>query len=316
MQAPTLVVQAVEAGVRPVKLRLPFRFGSVTLNACPQLFVRVQVELDGGRSASGFAAEMMVPKWFDKRAGFSHLDNIAHLGASVERAATAYAGDRPASAFALFTRHYAALMRAGEQAGATALSAAYGQALIDRAVLDALCRATQASFFDAVRHNHIGLQDSELVPDLRGFDWTAWLPTLQPLRQLAARHTVGMLDALAPVHDDDGELPVSLPAVIQRYGHHVFKIKLGGDPPGRHRPAARGTGGARRTCPWSPLQSGRQRTIRGCCRAGEPVRIAARHAGAAQATRRAAVHRATDRTRPLHRRRVAVAQGTCPIADG
>ena len=34
---PALVVRAIDAGVRPVRLRLPFRFGAVTLRACPQL---------------------------------------------------------------------------------------------------------------------------------------------------------------------------------------------------------------------------------------------------------------------------------------
>ena len=211
-------------------MRLPFRFGAVTLSACPQLFVRVQLDV-GTRRAEGFAAEMMVPKWFDKRAGHAHTDNIAHLADSLRRAREAYLADTPATAFGLFERHYPALMEAGRHAGATALSAAYGQAVIDRAVLDALCRALGQSFFDAVRHNAIGLHDSALLPDLRGHDWNAWLQTLEPLRRLAARHTVGMLDALEPAPADQADgLPVSLPAVIARYGHRHFKIKLGGDP--------------------------------------------------------------------------------------
>ena len=63
-----LVVRAVELRVRPVQLRLPFRFGVSTLTACPQLFVRVEVDVPGHCSGHGVAAEMMVPKWFDKRA--------------------------------------------------------------------------------------------------------------------------------------------------------------------------------------------------------------------------------------------------------
>ncbi len=167
--APLLTVRAVDLGVRPVRLRLPFRFGAVTLSACPQLFVRVTVEVAGQiGTATGFAAEMMVPKWFDKRAGHSHADNVLGLARSVERAAAAYLNDAPASAFGLFVRHYAALMTAGNADGATALTAAYGQAVLDRAVLDALCRARQISFFDAATHNLIGLRDSALVPDLSG----------------------------------------------------------------------------------------------------------------------------------------------------
>lgn len=229
--APTLVVRAVDAGVRPVRLRLPFRFGAVTLSACPQLFVRVAVEV-GGRpgTATGFAAEMMVPKWFDKRADRSHGDNVLGLARSVERAAAAYRNDRPASPFGLFERHCAALMQAGQDDGATALTVAYGQAVVDRAVLDATCRALGVSFFDAATRNLLGLHDSVLVPDLRGWDWTGWLRGLTPLHHIAARHTVGMLDALQPQAADTEGAPVSLPAVITQHGHRHFKIKFGGDP--------------------------------------------------------------------------------------
>ena len=231
MNPPALVVTHVQVGVRPVELRLPFRFGAVTLKRCPQLFVRVELQIEG-RAATGHAAEMMVPRWFDKRPGFSMQDNVLQLAASVQRAAGAYLNDRPVPAFGLFDRHYAALMDDGQRSGATALTAAYGQAVLDRAVLDAACNATGLSFFEAAACNLPGLCDSTTMPDLQGHDWPAWLGTLQPLRQVAARHTVGMLDGLSSLAEDDSQdgLPVSLPAVIARYGHRYFKIKLGGQP--------------------------------------------------------------------------------------
>lgn len=228
--AVSLVVRELRFGVRPVRLRLPFRFGAVTLQACPQLFVRAEVEVAGHAHAAGHAAEMMVPKWFDKRPGFTQADNVAHLQRSCERAAQAYLNDASASPFGLFTRHYAALMKAGEDDGATALSSAYGQALIDRAVLDAACRALNVSFFDAARGNLFGMRGDPLIDDMNGFDWNAWLASLQPLRRIEARHTVGMLDELSAARDGDDGLPITLPAVIERYGVRVFKIKLGGDP--------------------------------------------------------------------------------------
>ena len=79
------VVRAVDLRVRPVRLRLPFRFGANTLTACPQLFVRVEIDVPGHCSGRGFAAEMMVPKWFDKRADRSADDNIADLRAGDPR---------------------------------------------------------------------------------------------------------------------------------------------------------------------------------------------------------------------------------------
>lgn len=226
----SLIVRELAFGVRPVRLRLPFRFGAVTLQACPQLFVRAVVEVVGHGSAQGFAAEMMVPKWFDKRPGFTQADNVAHLQRSCERAAQAYLHDAPASPFGLFARHYGALMRAGAGDDATDLSSAYGQAVIDRAVLDAACRALNTPFFDAAHRNLLGLRDDPLLADLDGFDWSAWLGSLRPLRRIEARHTVGMLDELSAARYGDDGLPITLPATIERYGVRVFKIKLGGDP--------------------------------------------------------------------------------------
>jgi len=43
-------IGAIELYERPVRLRLPFRFGVVTLTECPQAFVRARIETaDGAR---------------------------------------------------------------------------------------------------------------------------------------------------------------------------------------------------------------------------------------------------------------------------
>jgi hypothetical protein len=229
--APRLVVHEIEAGVRPVRLRLPFRFGAVTLNAAPQLFVRAQVEVAGHGVHTGHAAELMVPKWFDKRAGRSLADNVADLAASVRMARAAYLQDKPANPYELYARHAGALQQQGARDGLTELGSAYGQAVIDRAVLDAACRALGMSFFDAVTRNLVGLHDTPLTPELHGLDWNAWLAGMTPLHTLTARHTVGMLDELHNgAAGGSDALPRSLPAVIGRYGNRVFKIKLGGQP--------------------------------------------------------------------------------------
>ena len=225
-----LVVRDVFAGVRPVRLRLPFRFGAATLTACPQLFVRVTADVAGHGTATGWAAEMMVPKWFDKRGALSPAENVAHLATSVRRAADAYRDDDAATPFGLFARHYPGLMQQVERDGLTELSASFGQAVIDRAVIDAACSALGLSFFDAARHNAFGIVDTPLAPDLKGWDWNAWLAQRQPLHHIEARHTVGLLDTLHGIEFGPDGLPASLPAAIARYGHRRFKIKLGGDP--------------------------------------------------------------------------------------
>ena len=69
-EAPAFRIRAVELLERPVTLRLPFRFGVVTLTECPQAFARVRIEHADGSSHWGAAAELMAPKWFDKNLAF------------------------------------------------------------------------------------------------------------------------------------------------------------------------------------------------------------------------------------------------------
>ena len=57
---------------RDVQLRMPFRFGVVTLTSAPQAFVRARIALEDGKEATGAAAEMLVPKWFDKDPALSN----------------------------------------------------------------------------------------------------------------------------------------------------------------------------------------------------------------------------------------------------
>jgi hypothetical protein len=223
-------VRAIETGVRSVRMRLPFKFGASTLTACPQLFVRAEVDVAGRGTAFGWAAELMVPKWFDKRTELSPADNVAHLAKSVELARDAYVGATPATAFDLFCRNYQPICNAGLDTGLTELSAAYGQAVIDRAVIDAVCTALTLSFFEAMQANVFGLCATPLVDDMRGWDWNRWLAQLHPLRRIEFRHTIGLLDEIESARFADDGLPATLPAVIERYGHRFFKIKLGGDP--------------------------------------------------------------------------------------
>jgi L-alanine-DL-glutamate epimerase-like enolase superfamily enzyme len=57
-----------------------------------------------------------------------------------------------------------------------------------------------------------------------------FLKKLKPQAEIAARHTVGLVDPIASSQKklDDG-LPETLEEVIARYGHRWFKLKVGGD---------------------------------------------------------------------------------------
>src|SRR5690349_19153318 len=106
MMAPALRVLQIELFERPVVLRLPFRFGVVTLTACPQAFVKVRIRTESGGEAEGAAAELLAPKWFDKNPALSNEENFDQLRASLRLAREAYLSDPAARpAFGHFAAH-------------------------------------------------------------------------------------------------------------------------------------------------------------------------------------------------------------------
>jgi L-alanine-DL-glutamate epimerase-like enolase superfamily enzyme len=191
---------------RDVKLRMPFRFGVVTLTQAPQAFARVTIAFPDGKSATGAAAELLAPKWFDKNPALSNEDNFEQLRRSMFKARDLYLAGGVSTAY-------------GHSRPTVGLVENFGPALLDRAVLDALCRALGISFYEAVRRNMVGLD----LP-------AGFLQSLSAGTQIAARHTVGLVDPItSSEHRVNDGLPETLEEVVARYGHRWFKLKVGGD---------------------------------------------------------------------------------------
>jgi hypothetical protein len=234
LSAPLLRVREVQLFERDVRLRLPFRFGAVTLTEATEAYARVRVTLKDGRSAWGAAAEMLAPKWFDKDPALSNADNVAQLRLSLRLATTLYTEGRLAhTAFGLFAESHHFQIADGRARGLNPLVAGYGPALLDRAVLDALCSLHGMSFAEAVRTNLPGIDPVHFLPEFAGFDVGAFLRSLRPAGRLHVRHTVGLVDPITaadqsrPVRDG---LPETLDEVVATYAHRYFKLKVAGDP--------------------------------------------------------------------------------------
>jgi L-alanine-DL-glutamate epimerase-like enolase superfamily enzyme len=224
-----LDIQLYERGV---VLRMPFRFGVVTLTACPQAFVRVRVRTAEGVEAEGASAELLAPKWFDKNLALSNDDNFDQLRTSLRLAKDAYLADgAERTAFGHFAAHYQPQIDAAAAQQLNPLIACFGPALIDRALLDALCGATGLSFYAAMQRNLPGI-DASLTSDLAGFDFEAFLSSMAPARQIALRHTVGLVDSItaADVQKPVGDgLPETLEEVVAATGCRYFKLKVSGN---------------------------------------------------------------------------------------
>jgi hypothetical protein len=221
-----LVVRDIAFFERPVAFARPFRFGAIVVNAAPQMFVRVEIEVEGqgkdkGRSV-GASAEMLVPKWFDKRPHLSPDETVDELRRSLLIARDLYlAHSGFETAFGLHAGCIAAQVAACAKEDIPPLAAAYGPAEIDKAILDALLRSAGVNFFDGMADNIAGI-DARLSPDLANGDIAQFLKPRKRLERVAIRHTVGL--------DDKVEGAGGVADAKENTGARFFKLKLNGDP--------------------------------------------------------------------------------------
>jgi L-alanine-DL-glutamate epimerase-like enolase superfamily enzyme len=217
-----LAVRDIAFFERPVAFVRPFRFGAIVVNAAPQMFVRVEIEVEGKGSSVGASAEMLVPKWFDKRAHLAPEQTVTELRRSLLIARDLYlAHSGFETAFGLHARCIAAQGAACAKEDIPPLAAAYGAAEIDKAILDALLRSAGVNFFDGMTGNIAGI-DARLSPDLANRDIAQFLRQRRRLERVAIRHTVGL--------DDKVEGAGGVADAKENTGARFFKLKLNGDP--------------------------------------------------------------------------------------
>jgi hypothetical protein len=231
--SPRLQVVEVDTFEQPFRLRMPFRFGVITVTHGQQAYARVRVRLEDGREGFGYAAEALGAKWFDKNPALTDEQNYAQLRRAVEIAIDLYRAAPPLTAFDLFAEHHHPQLAAGAAVELLPLVASYGPALLDRAVLDAVCRIEGVSFWTALRENLPGIRPHPIASDLAGFDFDAFLASLEPASTIEARHTVGLVDPIVAADQAPGTrvgdgLPETLEEVVATYGHRYFKLKVSG----------------------------------------------------------------------------------------
>jgi hypothetical protein len=217
-----LAVRDIAFFERPVSFARPFRFGAVVIEAAPQLFVRAEIEIEGKGNFVGAGAELLVPKWFDKRPALTPDDTVDELRRALLIARELYLGRSGyETAFALHAACIAAQVEACAKEDIPPLAAAYGPAEIDKAILDALLRGARVNFFDGMAQNIAGV-DARLTPDLGDDDIARFLASRERRRRVAIRHTVGLDDAV------EGKGGVA--DAKENAGARYFKLKLRGDP--------------------------------------------------------------------------------------
>src|SRR6267154_498383 len=219
---PNIAVRDIAFFERPVRFIKPFRFGAVVINAASQVFVRVEIEVEGKGISVGASAELMVPKWFDKRPHLIPEQTVAELRHSLGIARDLYlTGSGFETAFGFHASRMVAQVEACAREDIPSLAAVYGPAEIDKAILDAVLRALGVNLFDGMAQNIAGI-DARLSPDLRDDDVARFLAGRRRLERVAIRHTVGL--------DDQVEGAGGVADTRENAGARYFKLKLSGDP--------------------------------------------------------------------------------------
>ena len=210
---------------------MPFKYGIATMVRVPHAFVRVHARVDGNTS-TGVAADLLPPKWFTKDPNKSVEEETGEMIRVLRHACEAAAGMEGNSVFDVWRALYKDQDEWAADQNMPPLLAHFGTSLVERGLIEAVCRAVGFPFWKMLVENQFGVRLGEIHPSLGGQSPSAFLPG-QPLEQITIRHTVGLAD---PLQDQDippenrlnDGLPQSLSSCIQGYGLKHFKIKVTG----------------------------------------------------------------------------------------
>ncbi|MCH2112011.1 MAG: hypothetical protein MK213_04070 [Planctomycetes bacterium] len=215
------------------RTRLPFRFGVHTLTGAPYATAVVEVETPDGKRARGASSDLLVPKWFEKDLNKTPEEDSAGLADSARSAfAHALAERTPQTVFDLWHSLYRERIATQSKGATDLLVRGFGVSLLERAVMDAVCRLKGLSFHQALQGDLFGFEPGRIHSELSDWSLAESLPKT-PRSQAALRHTIGLVDALTPEEAAAGDnpqdgFPNSLQEDVERFGLTWFKVKIAG----------------------------------------------------------------------------------------
>ncbi|MCA9142040.1 MAG: hypothetical protein H6821_06000 [Planctomycetaceae bacterium] len=235
-------IESIQFYVRETK---PARFASALGKAAlssqppehatsPLCHARVIISDDAGDTSFGCSADRLSVRWLDKRPDRDTGRKRRDLVALIQLARQSYLANPDFdSPFAYWLDRHTAIMQAGRSSDQEDLTSSFASALLERAMLDAVCRLSNKSMFDMLREDRLDFRPGRLHRELASINFANVLPE-RPVTEINIRHTVGIFD---PLTDEDwpaanrlGDgLPETLTDYIQQQGVRYFKVKLSGD---------------------------------------------------------------------------------------
>jgi L-alanine-DL-glutamate epimerase-like enolase superfamily enzyme len=228
-------IRILEGETRLINLRtrMPFKYGIATMTDVPYAFLRLRVEINGSVH-NGFAADNLPPKWFTKIPEKPLGEEMTEMLRVIEHAREAAIGMKSETAFELWQDLADAQADWGAENQIAPLLHGFGTSMVERALIEATCRALGKPFARALKDNDFGISLAALQIETGATEPTDWLPAT-PLKSIIARHTIGLADPLTaadipPDEKADDQLPQAFTDCIRTYGLRHFKIKINGQP--------------------------------------------------------------------------------------
>ena len=202
------------------------------MTSLPHVFLCVEVDFSG-KIVKGISSEGLPPKWFTKNPDTTFEEDLPEMITVLSTALDFSKKIRADTIFEFWVELYEVQERWAKEENIPPLLAHLGTSLVERALIDAFCRASKKSFHEVLRKNDLGVSLGYFYDELKGSQPADWLPD-KPLNQIIARHTVGLGDPLLGSEItkkdrcQDG-LPQALDEVIDEYNITHFKIKICGE---------------------------------------------------------------------------------------
>lgn len=227
----TFTIDAFRFYVLPMRTRFPFKYGIAAMLALPHVFVHVDLVVNG-KAATGLASEGLAPKWFTKDPDTLFEQDLAEMVAVIKNASRigTHAAAKPLSFFGWWRALYDEQALWAKQREAAPLLANLGTSLIERAVLDGLCKALGQPLHAVLQSDALAIDLGSIRSQLAGIQ-VSDVTKATPAATLWARHTIGLADPLRAadvppeeqIHDG---LPYALDDSIRAYALRYFKIKV------------------------------------------------------------------------------------------
>lgn len=202
------------------------------MTSLPHVFLCVEVDFSG-KIVKGISSEGLPPKWFTKNPDTTFEEDLPEMITVLSTALDFSKNIRADTIFEFWVELYEVQERWAKKENIPPLLAHLGSSLVERALIDAFCRALNKSFHEVLRANDLGVRLGYFYDELKGSQPADWLPD-KPLDQIIARHTVGLGDPLlgSEINKNDrcqDGLPQALDEVIDQYNITHFKIKICGE---------------------------------------------------------------------------------------